>query len=145
MEMDMDQGMNSFTNAQQQQQLQQRQFKNSGVMGGPAMNGRVASAKEQTLLWQQGNWDSGIQSGVTTNAPSISSRASGLEMEADDDMETVVPNPKANFEWNQMNGQFNQVIIYKRKVQRLAFNNECLTVRATLKISLSLLCETFVL
>jgi len=110
MEMDMDQGMNPFPNAQQQQQQQQqqRQFKN-GVMGGPAMNGRVPSAKEQTLLWQQGNWDSGIQSGVTTNAPSISSRASGLEMEADDDMETVVPNPKGNFEWNRMNGQFNQM------------------------------------
>ena len=108
----MDQGMNAFPGAQQQQQQppqQQQPFKGGNGMAGPPLNGRVPSAKEQTLMWQQGNWDSGIQSGVTTNAPSISSRASGLEMDADDDMETVVPNPKANFEWNQINGQFNQV------------------------------------
>ena len=81
----MDQGMNTFPNAQQQQQ-QQQQFKGANGMAGPPMTGRVPSAKEQTLMWQQGNWDSGIQSGRTTNAPSISSRASGLEMDADDDI-----------------------------------------------------------
>lgn len=97
--MDMDQGMASFP------QQQPQQFKMGGPPGG--MNGRVASAKEQTLMWQQSNWDSGIQSGVTTNAPSISSRASGLD--GDDDMDTVVSNPKDNFGWNQMNGQFNQM------------------------------------
>ena len=106
----MDQGMNSFPNPQQQQQQQQQQFKAGSGMPVPAamVGGRAPNAKEQTLLWQGGNWDSGIQSGVTTNAPSISSRASGLEMDADDDMETVVPNPKG-FEWNNINGQFNQV------------------------------------
>ena len=43
--------------------------------------------KQQTMMWQQNQYmgDSGIQSGATTNAPSVSSKHGVDEMDTGDD------------------------------------------------------------
>lgn len=46
-------------------------------------------SKQQTLMWQQGQYmsDSGIHSGLTTHAPSVSSKHGINEMDAENEMD----------------------------------------------------------
>ncbi|BES97248.1 Armadillo segment polarity [Nesidiocoris tenuis] len=67
-----------------QMQSSQNRSMSHGPFQGGAPDVPMASAKEQTLLWQQNNYlpgDSGIHSGATTQAPSLSGKEEDMDNE----------------------------------------------------------------
>lgn len=59
-------------------------------MGGMGDMAQMDS-KQQTLMWQQGQYmsDSGIHSGLSTHAPSVSSKHGINEMDTDNEMDAA--------------------------------------------------------
>lgn len=67
----------------------------------------MCSAKEQTLMWQQNSYmgDSGIQSGVTTQAPSLTGKEED-EIEGDQLMFDLDGGFTQGFTQDQVDGEF---------------------------------------
>ncbi|XP_034239468.1 armadillo segment polarity protein isoform X1 [Thrips palmi] len=92
------------------QQPQSRPMSQGHYQGGPG-DLPVGSVKEQTMMWQQNNYmgDSGIHSGVTTQAPSLTGKED--DMEGDQlmfDLDQGFPQGFTQEQVDEMNHQLSQ-------------------------------------